>query len=1041
MVLHATFGPQTATTVTLTIDGTEVTVPEDTTIWSAARQAGIDIPVLCHDERYDPVGVCRMCVVDVGARAYAAACVRPCENGMQVKTATPDVERSRATLTELLLSDQPARERDPKQLSTGDNELLALADRFGLSEGVWGGGRPGAAQADGLSGDGLPAGPGRGTDSTSPVIAVDHDACILCDRCVRACDDIQGNDVIGRSGKGYSTRIAFDLNDPMGASSCVSCGECVAACPTGALTNKPIRSIPIRPRSELDSVNSVCPYCGVGCALTYHVDRERGAISFAEGRDQPGSKSRLCVKGRYGWDYAASPQRLTTPLIRRDAAYPKGPLSADVRGEMNRGGYVEDTEKRAERRQLSNGRNAAAGNGEHTRDGGNSQQRREGGDGQQRRGGGDGQRRRKPGGLVDYSEVLPHFREATWDEALDLVARRLTEIYAKGGSGAIAGFGSAKCSNEEAYLFQKLIRTGFHTNNVDHCTRLCHASSVAALFEGIGSGAVSTTYGDVINSDVAIVTGSNPTANHPVASSFFKQARRRGTTIIYVDPRADTMSRHADIFCQLKPGTDVAFYNGVMHEVIRLGLTDAEFIANRTSNYEALARTVADYPPERAAQITGVDADVIRRVARAWGDAASGVIFWGMGISQHTTGTDNARCLIAMCAITGNVGRPGSGLHPLRGQNNVQGASDMGLIPMFYPDYKKADDPSVRARFEQAWGVSDLDPKRGLTVTEIIGSALKGGVRGMYMLGENPFLSDPNINKVRKALSALEFLVVQDIFLTETAEFADVILPASSYLEKDGTYTNTDRRVQRGRKVLDPPGQARVDWEVVQDIANRIGLGWDYSSPGQIFDEIVSLMASYTNLSYDNLGLSGKLYPNPDPEHSDGTVVMFGERFNTDDGLAHLVPAEWLPARELPSDEYPFVLNTGRLLEHWHTGSMTRRSYALDAIQPRAEVYINPADAARLGLTSGDMARVSSRRGTIELHARVSHTEASGNCFIPFHFREAAANLLTIDEIDPFGKIPEFKFCAVRIEPAGRGTELTGEVPVHEAAPPAAGEQ
>ena len=624
---------------------------------------------------------------------------------------------------------------------------------------------------------------------------MDHDSCILCDRCVRACDDIQGNDVIGRSGKGYATRIAFDLNDPMGKSSCVSCGECVAACPTGALTNKPIHDVPIQPRTELDAVDTVCPYCGVGCALTYYVDRDRAAISFAEGREQPGSRGRLCVKGRYGWDYAASAQRLTKPLIRREESYPKGALSADVRGEL------------------------ASEGPEHRKEGP-----------ERRRGEGrSGKRGRKPGGLVDYAEVLPHFREATWDEALDLVARRLTEIHAAGGPAAIAGFGSAKCSNEEAYLFQKLIRTGFHTNNVDHCTRLCHASSVAALFEGIGSGAVSTTYGDVINADVAIVTGSNSTANHPVASTFFKQARRRGTTIIYIDPRADKMADHADIYCQLKPGTDVAFYNGVMHEIIRLDLVDHDYIARRTTNYEALAKTVRDYPPERAEQITGVPADLIRRVARAWGEAGAGVIFWGMGISQHTTGTDNARCLIALCAITGNIGRPGSGLHPLRGQNNVQGASDMGLVPMFYPDYQKADDPGVKARFEQAWGTGDLDPKRGLTVTEIIGSALKGGVRGMYMLGENPFLSDPNINKVRKALAALEFLVVQDIFLTETAEFADVILPASSYLEKDGTYTNTDRRVQLGHKVLDTPGEARVDWQVVQDIANRVGLGWDYA--------------------------------------------------------------------------------------------------------------------------------------------------------------------------------------------------------------------
>jgi formate dehydrogenase major subunit len=880
---------------------------------------------------------------------------------MKVTTASPELERARATLTELLISDQPPAAEDPKQTTTGDNLLLSLADRFEVSRET----------------TDLPWGSGRGSDDSNPVIDVNHDACILCDRCVRACDDIQGNDVIGRSGKGYRTKIAFDFSYPMGSSSCVTCGECVQACPTGALTNKPINSVPIRPRADLDAVDSVCPYCGVGCALTYYVDRQRGAIAFAEGRDQPGSQSRLCVKGRYGWDYAASPQRLTVPLIRIDSAYPKGPLSADVRG---------DSEDR--------------GGG--------------------RRGGRDGRpgkdRSRKPGGLVNYDEVLPYFREATWEEALDLVARRLTELHASGGPGAIAGFGSAKCSNEEAYLFQKLIRTGFGTNNVDHCTRLCHASSVAALFEGVGSGAVSTTYGDVANAEVVIITGSNPTSNHPVASSFFKQARRRGTKIIYVDPRAATVAEHADLFVQLKPGTDVAFYNSVMNEIIRLGLTDREFIASRTSNYEELARTVADYPPERAATITGVDADLIREVARTWGEAKSAIVFWGMGISQHTTGTDNARCLIALCSITGNVGRPGTGLHPLRGQNNVQGASDAGLIPMFYPDYQEVDQAATREQFEQAWG-TPLDPNRGLTVTEIIKSVLSpGGVRGMYMLGENPFLSDPNINKVRKALATLEFLVVQDIFLTETAEFADVILPASSYLEKDGTYTNTDRRVQLGRKVMDCPGQARVDWEIIQDIAKRIGLDWSYSSPSEVFDEMVALMPSYQNLSYANLGRSGKLYPNADPEHSDGTVVMFDDRFNTDDGLAHLVPAQWLPARELPDTDYPLVLNTGRLLEHWHTGSMTRRSFALDTIAPVAEVYMHPKDAADRGVGHGEVVRVRSRRGAIELMVRVSHREQLGNCFIPFHFREAAANLLTIDEIDPVGKIPEFKFCAVQVE-------------------------
>jgi formate dehydrogenase major subunit len=934
--------PPATRTVTLTIDGREVTVPEGTTILHAARELGIEIPVLCHDDRYDPVGVCRVCAVDVGQRVYAAACVRPCEDGMEVTTGGPKLDQQRAKLVSLLMADQPPTERDPKETATGDNELLVLARRYGVTQD-----------------DGLPRGGGRGEDLSNPVIAVDHDACILCDRCVRACDDIQGNDVIGRSGKGYATLIAFDLNDPMGESSCVTCGECVAACPTGAIVNKPINGVPIRPREELRQVDSVCPYCGVGCALTYHVDDERGAIAFAEGREQPGSKGRLCVKGRYGWDYAASPQRLTVPLIRREGSYPKGPLSADVRGE--------------------------------------------------------GRGRRKPGGVVDYDEVMPHFREASWEEALDLVASRLKGIHAEHGPGSIAGFGSAKCSNEEAYLFQKLIRAGFGTNNVDHCTRLCHASSVAALIEGVGSGAVSTTYGDVLNADVALLAGTNTTANHPVASSFFKQAKRRGTRLIVVDPRRERIADHADLYCQIKPGTDVAFYNGVLHEIIRLGLVDREFIAQRVTNYGELAKTVREYPPERAAQITGVPAEDIRTVARLWGSAGAAVVYWGMGISQHTTGTDNARCLIALCTITGNVGRPGTGLHPLRGQNNVQGASDAGLIPMMYPGYQFVDRPEARERFERAWG-RELDPNRGLTVTEIVASALHGGVRGMYMMGENPFLSDPNINKVRKALAALEFLVVQDIFLTETAEFADVVLPASSYLEKEGTYTNTDRRVQIGRRVLDPPGEARVDWEVVQDIANRIGLPMDYGSPREVFEEMAALTPGYETLSYDRLGPMGKLYPNPDPEHMDGTVVLFDEEFATEDGRAHLVPAEWLPARELPSEEFPFVLNTGRLLEHWHTGSMTRRSYALDTIRPRAEVFLHPDDAARLGIGDGDFARVTSRRGSIELAARISHRDTPGSCFIPFHFREAAANLLTIDELDPFGKIPEFKFCAVRIE-------------------------
>ena len=926
-------------TIECTIDGRQVNVPDGTTIWQAAQQLDIAIPVLCHAPGLEPVGVCRMCAVDVGGRVLAAACVRHVEQGMTVKTGGESILRHRRMLTELLMADQPPSNQDARHTTTADNQLFALADELDVTVSRFAGTN------------------GRPVDDSSPVIAVNHQACILCDRCIRACDDIQSNEVIGRTGKGYTSRIGFDLDLPMGDSTCVSCGECAAACPTGALVNKPITVTP-KPRSELKNVDSVCPYCGVGCALTYHVAEKANQIAYVDGRDGQANHSRLCVKGRYGFDYSSHEQRLTHPLIRRTQCYPKGPLSADVRGE---------------------------GSG----------------------------KRAKPGGIVDYDEVMPAFRQATWDEALDLVATRLTAIRDTDGSGALAGFGSAKCSNEEAYLFQKLIRAVFGTNNVDHCTRLCHASSVAALMETIGSGAVTNTFGDIQNADVALLTGTNTTANHPVAATFIKQAAKQGTRLIVIDPRRPQLADHAHFYCRIKPGSDVSFYNAIMHVIIEEGLYDETFVAERTEGFAELHELVRQYSPDLAAKICGVDAATIRQVARTIGEARSMMVFWGMGISQHTHGTDNARCLISLCLITGNVGRPGTGLHPLRGQNNVQGASDAGLIPMVYPDYQPVADESVRLKFESAWGTK-LDPNPGLTVVEIAHAALEGRVKGMYILGENPFLSDPNTNKVRKALSNLQFLAVQDIFLTETAEFADVILPASSCLEKTGTYTNTDRRVQIGRNALDPPGEARLDWKIICQIASRMGYPMNYQSPQEIFAEFADLTKNYHGLNYEVLGRDGKLWPCPDPQRHPGIQVLFGDQFPS--GRGKLVPCEVLPAKELPDDEYPFVLNTGRLLEHWHTGSMTRRAKVLDTIAPEPCVSLHPNDLDQLGATDGQPVKVSSRRGTITLKASASDAVAPGSVFIPFHFREAAANLLTIDELDPFGKIPEFKFCAVKVE-------------------------
>jgi formate dehydrogenase major subunit len=512
---------------------------------------------------------------------------------------------------------------------------------------------------------------------------------------------------------------------------------------------------------------------------------------------------------------------------------------------------------------------------------------------------------------------------------------------------------------------------------------------------------------------VVLLTGTNTTSNHPVAATFFKQAAKRGSRLIIVDPRRPDLADFATWYCRIKPGSDVAFYNALMQVLIAEDWINHEFIAQRTENFDALAAVVKEYPPERSSAICGITAATIRDIAQSIGRAKNLMIFWGMGISQHTHGTDNARCLIALCLLTGQVGRPGTGLHPLRGQNNVQGASDAGLIPMVYPDYQPVENEAVRRKFEQAWGVA-LDSKRGLTVVEIMKGALEGRIKGMFMMGENPFLSDPNVNKVRKALASLEFLAVQDIFLTETAEFADVILPATSFFEKEGTYTNTDRRVQIGRKVLEPPGEARPDWRVICDIGSRMGYPMRYRGPEEVFDELRALTPDYAGLTYARLGTEGMLWPCPSEDHP-GTSVLFDRDFPR--GRGKLVPVDWRPPQEEPDAEFPFILNTGRVLEHWHTGTMTRRASALAAISPAPYVEVHPEDARRLRVAEGGWVRVRSRRGEIELQARVAARTPAGSVFIPFHFREAPANVLTIEALDPHGKIPEFKFCAVAVEP------------------------
>jgi formate dehydrogenase major subunit len=903
-------------TIEFSLNGQTIEALPDETIIQAAKRTGTEIPHLCYTEGLRSDGNCRACMVEIeGERVLAPSCCRKPTAGMVVHSNNERAEKSQKLVLELLLSDMP------EQSYTIDNELAQWANKLNVTAPRF---KPRHQPK---------------ADLSHPAIAVNLDACIQCTRCLRACRETQVNDVIGLAQRGHHTEIVFDLGDPMGESSCVACGECVAACPTGALSNATGAH-----QIEADrKVDSVCPYCGVGCLLTYHVKDDK--ILRVEGREGPANFSRLCVKGRYGFDYVNHPQRLLKPLIRKEGV-PKG---------LNE--------------------------------------------------------------FFDPSDPSKMFREASWDEAMALSINGLKTIKDELGGAGLAGFGSAKGSNEEAYLFQKLVRTGFGTNNVDHCTRLCHASSVAALLEGIGSGAVSNQVEDVKEAEVFLVIGSNPTTNHPVAATFMKNAIKNGKKLILLDPRRTDMARHATHFLQFNASTDVSLLNSILQVIIDEGLTDEKFIAERTTDYEELKANVADFSPEKMAVVTGIAPETVREVARLFATSRASMIFWGMGISQHIHGTDNSRCLIALSMITGQVGRPGTGLHPLRGQNNVQGASDAGLIPMMFPDYQRVDDPEANARFSKYWN-AELDKKVGLTVVEIVHAILEGNIRGMYIMGENPAMSDPNLNHARAALAALDHLVVQDMFLTETTAYADVVLPASGWAEKDGTVSNTDRRVQLGKAAVPLPGEARQDLWIIRDIGKGLGLDWNYQHVSEVYDEMRGAMASITGITWERLQQQSSVtYPCSDADDP-GQSVVFVNDFPTANGKAKLVAAKSIPADEQPDEEYPLVLITGRQLEHWHTGSMTRRTEVLDAIEPVPVVYVNQEDLQAIGIEAGSEIVARSRRGEIRAYARPDSALKRGEVFIPFCYHEAAANLLTNEALDPFGKIPEFKYCAVKLQAA-----------------------
>ncbi len=910
-------------TVTFNLNGEDVTVPEGWTIWEAAKGQGFTIPHLCHKPQpgYRPDGNCRACMVEVeGERTLVASCIRPAADGMVVKTDSERAEKSRAMVMELLVADQPEEAHDTSSHFWDMAKLNDVSDsRFPAKEA-----------------EKIPL-----LDDSHVAMRVNLDACINCNLCVRACREVQVNDVIGMAGRGHTAQVVFDQNDPMGDSTCVACGECVQACPTGALMPATVLDHKQQGDSkDYDSeTESVCPFCGVGCKVSLKV--KDGKVKYVEGINGPANEGRLCVKGRFGFDYIHHPHRLTKPLIRREDAPAKG---------LN----------------------------------------------------------------VDPGNLSTHFREATWEEAMDLAATKLKTLREE-DPRSVAGFGSAKCTNEEAYLFQKFIRQGFKHNNVDHCTRLCHASSVAALIENVGSGAVTATFNEIENADVAIIIGSNPIENHPVAATYFKQFAKRGGKLIVMDPRGVGMRKFADEMLQFRPGADVSMLNAIMNVIVEEELYDSQYIHRWTENWEAEKEHLRQFTPEAMAPICGIEPDQLRRVARTFAQAKAGLIFWGMGVSQHIHGTDNSRCLISLALMTGNVGKPGAGLHPLRGQNNVQGASDAGLIPMFLPDYQTVTDDGIRAKFNNVWNSDDFSNEKGLTVTEIIDQAYAGNIKGMYIMGENPAMSDPDVNHARDALAKLDLMIVQDIFLTETANYADIILPASALYEKNGTVSNTNRQVQRVRPAVTPPGEAREDWKITVELAQRIGLKWDYTDVSQVFAEMKLTMNSLNNITWERLETETITYPSLS-ETDPGQAIVFGDGFPRADGRARFTPASVIPPDEAPDDEYPMIATTGRQLEHWHTGSMTRRSNVLDAVEPEANCSLNPRTLKVMGIEPGEMIRLTTRRGSIEIMARADRAIAEDMVFIPFAYVEAAANILTNSAIDPYGKIPEFKFSAIRVE-------------------------
>jgi formate dehydrogenase alpha subunit len=892
----------------VTVDGTAIAVPQGSKALDAINLAGVAIPQLCKDPDQPARGACRTCLVQVeGMRGFPASCTTPCTEGMAIRVNSPEAQRIRRGVLELTMGMHPDGCRT-NPLNT-HNDLVDAARDHAID-------RPRFSPL-----------PDPSVDSSNPFFVLDMQRCILCARCVTACDEQQHIGAIALLGRGARMKVGTFEDQPLRESICTSCGSCFAACPVGAIYPKKVRPEPVR------TVETTCPYCGVGCGIKLDVSGDHQLVRSDDVPRNRSSQGLLCVKGRFGFEFVNHRDRLTTPLIRRD-------------------------------------------------------------------------------GVLE---------RASWDEALDLVADKFVQY--RGRFGALA---SAKATNEDGYVMQKFVRAVMDSNNIDHCTRLCHSPSVHAMLHSLGSGATSNSYLDYENAGCLMVVGSDSSSNHPVVTVRFRRAVKRGARLIVVNPKWTELNYYADLWLRQRPGTDVALFNAMAYVLLDEGLVDMDFVETRTEGFGEWAQAVRECRPALAAEITGVpEADIVQ--AARWfarPPFAGSCMIWGMGISQHTNGTANAHAVINLALAAGMAGKPNMGISPLRGQNNVQGCGDAGCVPDNLPGYQ-ALTADNRARFARAWGAM-TDKPAGLTVTGMVQAAARGELAALYVVGENPFLDEAHLAHARQALERLEFLVVQDIFLQETADAADVVLPATSFAEKEGTFTNSERRVQRVRQVIPPVGDARPDWAITCDIARRVSrrLGLDparfeYTGPRQIFDEMAGVTPILAGLSYDRLEREGGIqWPCPTPEHP-GTPQLYTEAFPRSGGLARLTPVRQGPAAaELPDDLYPLILNTGRVLYHWHGGTITSRVDGLMELVPEVEVTINPVDAETYGVAPKGAVRVSSRRGTLVARARVSPEVNQGEVFMPFvSLNGAAANFLTNDVYDPNG-MPEYKVCAVKVEAA-----------------------